>query len=485
MAEPSGRRRKQQTTPREGFGAADGFGTLPWSSNSPLSSLNGNDVKEAEHRMRMRWLMAAAVSLLLGLVVLVTVAGEGRPSQQSAQWFYREERYGGGVYGSGAFLGGNFATTGVVWSLDDHDDRQVRWLRDSMDTFLKRNPSLSLEDDSIALIVLYSLTSADNSSSESSSIARDGSARDSPPYLTCEMLSASIDGARGCESTVITPTAGIHPENAKNPLRAGHVHILNMNEDDWWDELKPIFRLEEYINAMETEHLEDLASSTANHLRFMLDAILLPLGLRKALYLDTDTCIEDTLMPLLRSEAKEAIVVARRHDRYGVPTDEYTWESIYWDRVATMRERAGGGGVSPRRQAPENVPPTEGEAQKHFPPFNAGVMLFDLQKLRELRLFDRMYSVLEYHNSVEHLWFRGTNQPALEIALSMGDDDVKFVSPFYNCRNMQYRHSTKGCYVVHQKACRLTANNLFWKVKKGVGVTVKKALRRAWPPSGS
>ena len=173
-----------------------------------------------------------------------------------------------------------------------------------------------------------------------------------------------------------------------------------------------------------------------------------------------------------------SIVVAERHDTRGDPREgvtTYGWENLYADRVAGYYNESKltvGGNDAHHDNSSERASTT-------YPirPFNAGVVLFDLRKFSELNLLPKMISVLKYHNDKQALWDRGTNQPAFEIALGDLHDEVVFVSPLFNCRNMLFQHLGSHCIVIHQKGCSLTSSSIAYIISRAIEKEVLEFYR--------
>ena len=121
----------------------------------------------------------------------------------------------------------------------------------------------------------------------------------------CTKLAKPRSWARGCEA-------------GPPRLYGHHVYLLDADGADAADKAR-LARFAEYASAWGMGR-SDLTASTAvwgANLRFMADRMVLPFGVRRALYLDADVCVCGDVAPLFLANSSAALVVAERAKQGG------------------------------------------------------------------------------------------------------------------------------------------------------------------------
>ena len=151
----------------------------------------------------------------------------------------------------------------------------------------------------------------------------------------------------------------------------------------------------------------ELARSMGNHARFFAYLALLPLGVRRAMFLDVDTLAHDDVAPLMASPLDEQKFVAAAK------------------RCAPKRAA-----YKPRFKFSDPLVAEFGlksEAQH----VNAGVLVMDMERYCAADVVGNLDTVLVRHLRGPPLWRQGNNQPPFTIAAAR---HTLFVHPSWNVR---------------------------------------------------
>lgn len=151
----------------------------------------------------------------------------------------------------------------------------------------------------------------------------------------------------------------------------------------------------------------ELARSMGNHARFFAYLALLPLGVRRALFLDVDTLVHDDVGPLLGEQLDEQRFIAAAK------------------RCAPKRAA-----YKPRFKFADPLVAEFGlksEAQH----VNAGVLVMDMERYCAADIVKNLDAVLVRHLRGPPLWRQGNNQPPFTIAAAR---HTLFVHPSWNVR---------------------------------------------------
>ena len=171
--------------------------------------------------------------------------------------------------------------------------------------------------------------------------------------------------------------------------------------------------------------------------RYIAHQILLPLGVRNALYLDADTCVVGDVAPLFSANDSAAIVAARRE------RDE--WLLRKWIRARAVNfkevERLFGFHL--------------GNSRVFTRTFNAGVLLLNLGPYCQHGIWERIQMLAHHHATVERLF--GPLDTTREINDNNAIEIVSFnsnhfVGAEYNCR---LPSSYRGLTTKGGRRCRL------------------------------
>ena len=155
--------------------------------------------------------------------------------------------------------------------------------------------------------------------------------------------------------------------------------------------------------------------------RFLLDVIVLPLGVKQALYLDADALVQRSLAELWAAADAHpyapAVVAARA-------TADTWWRKEYRGVAAASLGRWG---LQPRHT------------------FNNGVMLLNLTCWCERRVIERMAAVAAHHAHTERLWAADAtgNQVVTNLALAK---DVYRVGSHFNARVRSEQTTAAICH---------------------------------------
>ena len=151
----------------------------------------------------------------------------------------------------------------------------------------------------------------------------------------------------------------------------------------------------------------ELATSLGNHARFFAYLALLPLGARRAVFLDADTLAHDDLTDLIEAPLTNDKFVA-----------------------AARRCAPGKAAYKPRFRFRDPLVQELGlrNVRQHV---NAGVLVMDLQAYCEADIVEKLDRVLVRHITGSPLWHQGNNQPPFTIAAAA---HTLFVHPSWNVR---------------------------------------------------
>jgi lipopolysaccharide biosynthesis glycosyltransferase len=143
-------------------------------------------------------------------------------------------------------------------------------------------------------------------------------------------------------------------------------------------------------------------------LRYLIDKVSLPLGVTRALYLDSDTILQSRLDAFWFNQFREApLAVADRG-----PRDK--WSEAEFGGNDTAFERTGVWGLTSISQT-----------------FNNGVMLIDTQRWCAFDSLGRMVQVAHHHAEIRRLWELATDQPVANVALG---GHAHRLTSLWNCR---------------------------------------------------
>ena len=174
------------------------------------------------------------------------------------------------------------------------------------------------------------------------------------------------------------------------------------------------------------------SSAMANNFRFVVDKLALAIGLRRVLYLDTDTSITGSLLPLFHlahTHAEVPLIVAKR-SHHGLRASWNPWNLATEHVLAVLRDRYGFD-ASARQQ------------------FNAGMLLINTRAYCKADVFGRMMAVAHLHAHARPLFLTlgGLNQPFAEVAAAQLTHQVGVE---WNCRK-----SDKGCALSEVSPARI------------------------------
>ena len=244
--------------------------------------------------------------------------------------------------------------------------------------------------------------------------------------VTCELLHASVP----CQRIELTATKECNlgpPRLAPATLYIGT--MVTVAGDDGLQELNS-----HIISRTTTRVRPDLVrggAAVANNFRYVLDKLLLPQGVRQALYLDCDTCIQarTNISAFFAASDSAAIVAAHRRiildKRYlhgGMQWPEYNFNKT---DMALMERRWGF--HSPREQG-----------------FNAGVLMINTRPFCRENIFGIMLEVGRFHAYVEPLWRLSGNQAIAEVASARY---IGIVNGSWNCAKDPL--NSRDCHIVH------------------------------------
>lgn len=151
----------------------------------------------------------------------------------------------------------------------------------------------------------------------------------------------------------------------------------------------------------------ELATSLGNHARFFAYLALLPLGARRAVFLDADTLAHDDLTELIEAPLSSEKFVA-----------------------AARRCAPGKAAYKPRFRFRDPLVQELGlrNVRQHV---NAGVLTMDLQAYCAADVVEKLDRVLVRHITGSPLWHQGNNQPPFTIAAAA---HTVFIHPSWNVR---------------------------------------------------
>lgn len=217
-------------------------------------------------------------------------------------------------------------------------------------------------------------------------------------------------------------------------LRSNQFYLVNMVDFDVDDMGLELFSRYATArrSARNTMRMDLVKAQRGNNFRFIAHSFLLPLGVRRMLYLDYDTCVNSRLGWLLESNTAMPLVVAKRP---GIDTNKSTWnsrdKSTSGDEMAKLLQRRYG-------------------FDKNHNQFNAGVMVMNTIPYCKSNIFGRMLDVARLHAFGEPLFETNLafNQPFFEVAAA---GQVHYVAEQWNCRHL----GMKGpkCLIEHHKFC--------------------------------
>ena len=177
-----------------------------------------------------------------------------------------------------------------------------------------------------------------------------------------------------------------------------------------------------------------VGAAFSTNVRFIADRLLLPYGIRTALYLDADTCVRASLQPLFDAASQPpevALVVAH------VPSS----------RLKVSTWSASNGFVSAEQRA---LIRTRWGFNSSVDQFYNGVFVLNLVPWCKRRLFARMCQVASFHATQTPLFRRvgGFNQAFMEVAAA---GHTRFIGKEYNCRSKTLPFSKLPCVIDHYK----------------------------------
>ena len=172
------------------------------------------------------------------------------------------------------------------------------------------------------------------------------------------------------------------------------------------------------------------AMAMVNNLRFVLDRLLLGLGVRQALYLDCDTCVgEGDLKTLFASNWSAPLVVAAR-EAHGLKASWNAWNHMESARLERLRLDWG--------------------FDRRVHQFNAGVLLLNTLPYCIHGFFSRMVEVAHYLIRTRVLAgarLNGFNQAFVELAAAAV---AHRVGQRWNCRGATRGTKRSACAIVHE-----------------------------------
>lgn len=288
----------------------------------------------------------------------------------------------------------------VMWGIDNDLENKKRMLQ-SIEYFVKARASGNCNFPRVPLA--YAIIAAGDDELSCEGLQELGL------KVPCkEVVAVPHDVARGCAAA----------KRPKETLLEGHVAIIKLLPKLWNRVFaKTVDAFSLAINKGQPKDAKmsrrvELIYNRANHIRFISDYIFLPLGIRQVLYLDNDICPLAAPDELFRTPGRAAVVVARKVDG-GRPVTRYVKENIRIGSDFSARAGMEHGFVYS---------------------FNAGVVLLRTETMCAKALMSRLLQVQNYHNSVQRLWDKGTNQPPFEIAAANSQTMVPW---YWNCRLLE------------------------------------------------
>ena len=196
-------------------------------------------------------------------------------------------------------------------------------------------------------------------------------------------------------------------------------------------------------------------SLTSNLQRYFADQLLMPLGVARVVYLDTDVCVYDDLAPLLA-------VLEDQDERFGGAVAAAARRGL----SKAERDRANAQGI----KTEEDVVRQHGFTSR-TQDFNAGVLALDLVEFCKQGIVDKMLRLLDVHNGGQLLWHEGNEQPPFSIATAK---TTQLVDASFNCRDQTPRQFTEKNF--QNTKCRIRHS---WKLAQAGCPTERGAMLAA------
>lgn len=189
--------------------------------------------------------------------------------------------------------------------------------------------------------------------------------------------------------------------------------------------------------------------------RYVADRILLPLGVRQALYLDGDTCVLRDLMPMFTLNDTAALVVARRESSAASQFDHYKAMGF---NFGTAKKVFGFPGFAKHG------------ALVNALAFNAGVLLINLASYCEQDVWGAMMRMAHRHATKQRM-FGPLNEindfSDNDLLFVVGAAKAHYVGPEWNCRlaaayNDRKLSSGTYCRIRHLHETEINGQRVKW-----------------------